>query len=259
MLSDSLVAFIDISREMPIDFEVRRMVSVLLGRRVFPGPEGDVVHILKNLAPWIVARGVATGLLVLFLLVIARPAAAAPITLSVLPFQTASVGDTFQLDISIANVTDLFDYQFDLNFNPSILSALGVLDGGFLTSGGGTSVFGGAFALTLDNTTGVITILDSLLGPVTGAGGGGTLASITFTALASGFSAIEFANTIFEDSLGNNLSAQLNGGQVDVAGGSGEPSPVPEPGTLTLMASGLAIAAIRRRRKAGSHRDEQRG
>jgi Cohesin domain/PEP-CTERM motif len=213
------------------------------------------VRIVKNLVPWSVARGVAAALFVLFLTVAARPAAAAPITLSVLPsLHTAAVGDTFQLDIAIANVADLFAYQFDLNFNPSILSALGVLDGGFLTSGGGTSVFGGAFALTLDNTTGVITILDSLLGPAppaTGAIGGGTLASITFTALASGSSAIEFANAIFEDSLGNSLDAQLTGGHVDVAGGSGEPSPVPEPGTLTLMASGLAIAAIRRRRKGG--------
>jgi uncharacterized protein (DUF4415 family) len=47
-------------------------------------------------------------------------------------------------------------------------------------------VFGGVFALAIDNTVGSITLLDSLLGPVpTAAGvtGTGVLARISFTAL----------------------------------------------------------------------------
>jgi len=194
------------------------------------------------------------SLLLCGLSLVARPAAAAPITLnvpaitlSVLPsLQTASVGDGFSLDVAIANVTDLFDYQFDLTFDKTILRADSVLDGGFLTSGGGTSVFGGPFVLTLDNTTGLVTVLDSLLGPAppaTGVTGDGVLAAIMFTALATGTSDIGLANVILEDSFGNRLDAQLSGGQVNVNGPA--PAPVPEPSTILLMASGLIAGCWR--------------
>src|SRR5215831_17805784 len=74
--------------------------------------------------------------------VIALPSAASATTLTISPISTtASVGDSFTLGVFINDVTDLFDYQFDLSFDPTILQVDGVSDGGFLTSGGGTSVF----------------------------------------------------------------------------------------------------------------------
>src|SRR5207302_706626 len=156
---------------------------------------------------------------------IPRPTLAAPITLSVLPsLQAVSVGDTFSVGVAIGNVADLFDYQFDLTFDPTILRADSVSDGGFLTSAGGTSVF--TFlgfptpdVLALDNTTGLVTALDSLLGPAPptgGASGNGFLANIVFTALVVGGSDVGLANIILEDSLGNALGAQLSGARVDV-------------------------------------------
>src|ERR1700733_5332824 len=50
----------------------------------------------------------------------------------------ASQGQTFTVDIDITNVTDLYAYQFDLEFDPSIVSAISVVEGQFLPSGGST-------------------------------------------------------------------------------------------------------------------------
>ncbi len=184
----------------------------------------------------------------------AHKAEAAPIALvQVLPSLTESfVGDALSVGISIGDVTDLFDYQFDINFNPAVLRAELVVDGGFLTSAGGTSVFDGPFALTIDNTTGVISFLDSLLGPVppaTGVTGTGLLARINFTALAVGFSDISFASAILEDSSGLPIDYQLVDGRVAVAE---RPGSVPEPGTILLLAPALVVLARKARNRRRS-------
>jgi Cohesin domain/PEP-CTERM motif len=178
-----------------------------------------------------------------FVWVLAASAPASATTIAISPsLKTVLVGESFSLDVAIADVNDLFDYQFDLNFDPAILQANGISDGGFLTSGGGTSAFSGAFLLTLDNTTGLLTILDSLVGPAppaTGATGGGVLASISFTALALGASSVSLSNLILEDSAGGAIDAQPVDGVVQV-NPSGN-TPVPEPATLFLLGSGLAV------------------
>jgi general secretion pathway protein D len=170
---------------------------------------------------------------------------AAPVTLSVIPpATTVPAGHAVTLDLVVQDVTDLFAYQLDLTFDPAILRADGVTDGGFLTSAGGTSVFGGAFALAIDNTTGLVTILDSLLGPVPpalGASGGGVLASVTFAGLNAGTSPLGLLNLVLEDSTGNLLDAAVGSGQVKVTAVTG----VPEPAPSLLVAIGLVLGLRR--------------
>ncbi len=64
----------------------------------------------------------------------AHKAEAAPIALvQVLPSLTESfVGDALSVGISIGDVTDLFDYQFDINFNPAVLRADALGDGAWV-------------------------------------------------------------------------------------------------------------------------------
>ncbi|MEQ1870844.1 MAG: PEP-CTERM sorting domain-containing protein [Vicinamibacterales bacterium] len=181
---------------------------------------------------------------------------ATPITtLSATPSQTSlNVGDGFFVDIAISDAVDLFDYQFDIAFNPSVIAATGTIDdGGFLTSAGGTSLLGGPFLLSVDNVLGVMTVLDSLTGPAppaTGASGSGLLVRINFSAVAPGTSSIELISPIAEDSTGAAIQLALADSRVIVSGN--DAVPVPEPSTLILLGAGIA-GAVRRGKRIISH------
>ena len=63
-------------------------------------------------------------------------------TLSIEPAANAfSVGDNFSLDIKVTDVTDLYSFQFDIGFSPSILSATSITEGAFLSSSGESTFF----------------------------------------------------------------------------------------------------------------------
>src|ERR1700738_335986 len=53
--------------------------------------------------------------------------------------QAVQPGQSFSLDVVISNVADLYAFQFDLAFDPFVLSATGVTEGPFLPSGGITA------------------------------------------------------------------------------------------------------------------------
>ena len=94
-------------------------------------------------------------------------------TVSVSSPATASVGDEFAVDVNISNVTDLYAWQLDLAFDPSVLAAdpLGPTEGSFLSGAGPTFFIGG----TVDNVGGTVSNnADTLEGPIPGATGGGT-------------------------------------------------------------------------------------
>lgn len=155
-------------------------------------------------------------------------------TISVQPTNTlAGVGGSFSVDINIASITDLYAYQFDLAFDPAIVSATGLTGGLFLS--GGTGFVPGI----IDNVAGTITFTaDSLTGPVPGVSGSGTLATIQFSALAPGTSALTLSNLVFLDSLLLDIPIDTtNNGTVDVSGTGAVPEPSQfAPLLLTLLA-----------------------
>jgi hypothetical protein len=176
-------------------------------------------------------------------LLCARPAAAT--SLSVIPAAGAvNVNDRFLVNIEIDNVDDLFSWQFDFAFDPTLLRAESVVEGDFLSSGGETFFIEGAIALDAANTqTGSIDFIASTLLGNDHASGGGILATIAFVSLAQGISALDLLNVVLLD--GANLAPIAN----TVSGGSIESfSTVPEPGTLLLVATGLAAVWRGRRR-----------
>jgi len=159
---------------------------------------------------------------------------------------TVSVGDTFDILISITGAVELTSWQFDLAFNPSIIRANSVTEGPFLSeSGTKTTLFSSG---VIDNVTGHITLVtDSFVDLPPGPSGSGVIADISFTALAPGISPLTLANVFLND-LDSGFS--ITNGQVTVLG----TARVPEPATLTLLALGLAAARYVRWRGTRSRR-----
>ena len=178
----------------------------------------------------------------------AVPAAGATI-ISLSPSSgSVAVGDTFSLDVNVSDVDDLFGFQFDLNFDESLFTPLGITEGSFLSQGGSTDFFAG-----INNGTGTIEFtLGLLLGAVPGVSGTGTLATFAFAATGPGSAQFSLSElSLLDSQLGELQSgATINTASVDVIA-----SAVPEPasaGGLMLMGIGLAILA--RRRLAGWQR-----
>jgi hypothetical protein len=163
-------------------------------------------------------------------------AAAAPIVQIDPVSQLAVQGDSLSVDVIVSDVTDLYAFQFDLVFDPTLLQATSSSEGLFLPSGGTTFFVPGA----IDNVNGIISfIADTLISPVPGVTGSGDLAAISFTALASGTSILNLSNVLFLDSALNEIgNLTATGGSVTIDPRS---TPVPEPSTLGLLALGLIV------------------
>jgi len=160
------------------------------------------------------------------------------------PTSSPAVGDTFAVDVAVTGITDLYAFQLDLNFDPTLLSAVSVSEGAFLPSGGTTFFIPG----TIDNVAGsVAATADTLVGPIPGVTGDGVLLVFDFKALAAGASPLSFANEILLDSSLNDITADttFQNGSVTVSG----ITHVPEPNTLVLVCIAvLGLITIRQLR-----------
>lgn len=159
------------------------------------------------------------------------------------PASNPSAGDTFEVDVDVSGITDLYAFQFDLTFDPTLLAADSVTEGAFLPSGGTTFFIPG----TIDNVGGDVSAnSDTLIAAIPGVSGGGTLVRFEFTALEGGTSALTFANEILLDSSLNDITADstFQNGSITVA------SPVPEPKTEMLLLMSLVLLALTLVRRA---------
>ena len=170
------------------------------------------------------------------LLAASSQAWAAPILTAEATPNPATLGSALDVDVRIADIADLYAYQFTLNYNANLLQAVGVLEGAFLGSAGQTFSYGGV----IDNAAGSISfIFNTLVGDIPGASGSGSLAQIRFETTGIGSAALSFSDLVFLDS-----------GLVDIAvdTGSLQVGVVPEPASYMLFGIGLIGAAALRRR-----------
>lgn len=155
-------------------------------------------------------------------------------TISVQPAAPSEiVGQTFTLSVNITGATDLYGYQFDIGFDPTLLMATSVAEGAFLATGGPTIFLPG----TIDNVGGSIgAIGDILNGAVTGVNGSGDLVDVKFRAIGAGSASVQLFNVIALDSVGLGLTETTAGSTVSITG-----SAVPEPGSWLLLGLGGAM------------------
>lgn len=148
----------------------------------------------------------------------------------------SQVGDVVDVDVRISDVADLYSYNFSLNFDASVFRAIGVSDGGFLSSAG-DNYFG---YVGFDNTAGQVSyVYDTVVGPEAGVSGSGSLARIRLEAIGGGTGIFSFSDLSFTDSVGNAIKVLAVGGA---------PAEVPEPASFALFGIGLLGAAALRRR-----------
>jgi hypothetical protein len=103
-----------------------------------------------------------------------------------------NVGDTFTIDVNVANVSKLAGWEFQLFYRTEVVVATTVKEGPFLSSAGTTFFVpvGGGFNNNYNATHGRVYLADGILGDTPGVSGSGTLANITFQIIGPGSSAL---------------------------------------------------------------------
>jgi adhesin HecA-like repeat protein len=168
--------------------------------------------------------------------------------------ETVTAGTQFTIDVNTSGISDLYAYQFDVSFNPTVLNAVSCTEGSFLSTGGATFFIPG----TVDNSSGVVSATaNTLLSAVPGVSGSGTLAQVVFQAISSGVSTISVAGVQLLDSAFNSIDSTATDGSITVSSGGGTfTAPEIDPGSavsaLTLLVGGLTVLRGRSGRSKAS-------
>jgi hypothetical protein len=180
-------------------------------------------------------------LLLAFVSALCLPArASADAIVSVQPPASVDAGNTFQVNVNISGATNVYGFQFDLGYDPTLVQAIGVTEEGFLPSGGTTFFLPG----TIDNGLGSFYFNgDTLIGNISGVDGMGTLLQFDFKAIAAGTSPLTLTNIFLVDPNFNLLNESSVDGSVTV----NRVISTPESSVIVLLAAALAIFLFSRR------------
>jgi hypothetical protein len=148
-----------------------------------------------------------------------------------------TVGSTFKVDVNISGVANLFAFQLDLGFNPTLLQAIGVTEGAFLPTGGNTFFVPGSIDNGNFSSSG-----DALFGP-SGANGSGTLLQFDFQAIAAGTSPLTLSNILLLDTNFNLLDKTKVNGSVTVTPAVS----TPESSVIVFLAAAAMFLLLSRR------------
>jgi hypothetical protein len=123
------------------------------------------------------------------------------------------VGDSYDVYVDLTAATDLYGYQFEVNYDPAKVSAVGAFDDSFFDTAPPASIPPDWDA---DCAAGVCKFAVSKVDPGSPVSGSGPLVKITFTGLAAGLVPITFSSDILADVDGNALTHTANTGWLNV-------------------------------------------
>jgi hypothetical protein len=151
----------------------------------------------------------------------------------------AGFGQTIEVDVVAQSLSDLYDYQFDLTYDPAHFHFVSDSEGPFLATAGATFFSGGSA------TPGSIQFLfDTLIGPGPGATGTGILARFSFTGIGIGASTFALSNVLAQNTPGSLINVGLTSARVTV----------PEPGTIALLSVALLGCMVSMRKRDSQRR-----
>lgn len=195
----------------------------------------------------------STWAVAVFCVAIGTPCSAA--TISFVPSaQTVGIGAVVTVDVRIDGLETDFDpdeivsaYDLDVSYNPTIVEAVGATFFNYL-GGPADSIQGATLLAGVVDFFEVSLLSDGELDTLQP--NSFVLASLSFRALAAGTTTLTFVpDPVFGiDVKGLDakvLNVQAGSGSITVEGAQ-----IPEPGTLLLLASGLARVATSRRRRS---------
>lgn len=152
---------------------------------------------------------------------------------------SVTTGSLFTIHVDVSDVVDLASYQFDIGYNPLLVTGISVTEGPFLATARPTVFIPGS----IDNASGLISLTaGTLTGLGPGVTGSGTLVDIQFSALSAGTATLSILSPLLFDSGLNPINVLISNASVDIGGAA-----VPEPTTGLLILLGLGTGAAVRR------------
>ncbi len=177
-----------------------------------------------------------------------------PGTAGVQDTRTVQVGDSIQVDLVVSGIEDdseipddgLSAYEWDVDYDSTILTATDVAGGGFLPAP--------ALVVEADLAPPDVNFAEAVLG-VGVAFGSGVLSSITFDVTGAGLTTLDLNDVILSMPFGKELAGvTLEDGTLTVISAS-----VPAPGTVPLLGTALLAGPFVGRGNRGNGRNGTAG
>ena len=173
-------------------------------------------------------------------------ASASPTSIEVVPISLEhEPGDSFVVNITVSDVNDLYIWMFRLRWNNTVLRLNSIDEGLFLQDEGDTSGIwlSPPTIPEMDIAGKIDEATCSLLGPVSGVNGSGTIATLNFTCLSMGDSALEFwEEAPFHEPATDLLDSSLE--SISHTAMPGEVTVIPEFPGLLLIAAFLVATLV---------------
>lgn len=169
---------------------------------------------LRHLRLHLTAALLAASLASLAFAPASSAAAATTVTVSPPP-GAVSPGSAFTATVVVVPSAAIAGMQFDLAFNPSLVSVTSVQEGPLLNQGGASTFFNPGI---IDNEDGTITgVFGAIISPGSSVSVQGTFATITLTARsASGNCPLSLSNVVVGDTSGTPVTVTVTSGSVSI-------------------------------------------